>query len=169
MSEYKELTLADLSEEERMSIITELLDLYERKGNVLLAEHVVEFARNEKTALHKHFTWDDTEAATLWRLQQARNIIRVSIQFSQDAPKVFRPLVGLVRDPANPSGAYRNAGEIYSASERQRQLVVKQAMAEARRWRARYSGVPELEPVFAALEQLEQPAVTEQPRLQAAA
>lgn len=142
--------------EEKMSIITELLDLYESKGRVLLAEDVLEFAKDPKTALHRHFTWDDDEAANLWRLQQARNIIRVSIQFSADAPQVFRPLVNLVRDPAA-LGAFRNAEDVYRAGEQQRQLVMKQAMREARFWRERYRGVPELAPVFAAMEQLEQP------------
>lgn len=153
-------TEAALTEEEKMSIITELLDLYEAKGNVLLAEDVVEFAKNEKTALHRHFTWDDSEAAILWRLQQARNIIRVSIQFSEQAPKIFRPLVNLIKDSTVPGGAYRSAEEVYNAGERQRQILVKQAMYEARRWRERYNGIAELAHVFAALEQVEEPTAT---------
>lgn len=153
-------TELSLTEEEKMSIITELLDLYEAKGNVLLAEDVVEFAKDEKTALHKHFTWDDNQAANLWRLQQARNIIRVSIQFSEQAPKVFRPLVNLVRDPAIAGGGYADSQQVYNAGVMQRRLLVRQAIGEARRWRERYRGVAELAAVFEALEQLEEP-VTE--------
>lgn len=151
-----------LSEEEKVSIITELLDLYERKGG-LTAEDVVEFARNENTALHKHFTWDDAQAAQLWRLQQARRIINVSIQFSGDdsAPKTFRPLVGLIKDNTIPGGGYRSSLEVYNAGEQQRRLLVKQAISEAQRWRMRYGNLPELAPVYEALEQVQVPAVGE--------
>lgn len=152
-------TEAALTEEELMSIITELLDLFEQKG-ALLAEDVVEYAKDPRRALHKHFTWDDAEAAKLWRLQQARRIINVSIQFSdtERAPKVFRPLVNLVKDNSVPGGAYRSAQDVYNANEEARQRLVKQALTEARRWQMRYSGLPELAAVYAALEQV-QPAM----------
>lgn len=156
-----------VSLEEKMSIITELLDLYEAKGRVLLAEDVLEFARDPKTALHRHFTWDDTEAANLWRLQQARNIIRVSIQFSADAPRVFRPLVNLVKDPTVP-GAYRNAADVYSASEEARRRLVKEAIRDMQRLKLRYGAVAELAPVFAALEEVERPGLSSAPTSAAA-
>lgn len=143
-----------------MSIITELLDLYAAKGNVLNAEDVLEFAKDPKTALHKHFTWDDAEAAKLWRLRQARNLIRVSIQFSADAPQTFRPLVNLVKDRAAPDGAYARAEDVYNAGERQRQLLLRQAIAEARRWQERYNGIAELTPVFEALQQVCSPGAS---------
>ena len=154
-------TESALTEEEKVSIITELLDLYEAKGNVLLAEDVVEFAKNPQTALHRHFTWDDTQAARLWRLQQARNIISVSIQFSERAPKVFRPLVNLVKDQSVPGGGYRSAADVYQAGAEQRRLLVKQAIKELQRLRLRYGAIPEMAPIFAALEEVEQPGVAE--------
>lgn len=153
-----DLDLMKLPEEERVSIITELLDLYEAKGG-LSAEDVVEFAKDPKTALHKHFEWDDAEAARQWRLQKARSIIRVSIQFSADnAPKTFRPLINLVKDPTIPGGGYRNATEVYNANEEARRRLVKDAIREMQRLKLRYAAVAELAPVFAALESVEVPA-----------
>jgi hypothetical protein len=38
---------------------------------------VVDAARNRKSPLHPHFEWDDTAAAEAYRLDQARNLIRI--------------------------------------------------------------------------------------------
>lgn len=39
-------------------------------------QRVVEAARNPRSPLHKHFTWDDAEAAEAYRREEARTIIR---------------------------------------------------------------------------------------------
>jgi hypothetical protein len=42
---------------------------------VLTPEDVVEVARNEHSALHPLFEWDDTVAAQAWRVHKARHVI----------------------------------------------------------------------------------------------
>lgn len=50
------------------------------KEKRLRPEAVVNYARKNKgSALHDKFTWDDSEAAELYRLVQARDIIRVAV------------------------------------------------------------------------------------------
>lgn len=53
---------------------------------VVTTELIVSEAQNENNALHKFFTWDDTEAAQKWRRNQARylmqNILIVTIPTS---------------------------------------------------------------------------------------
>ncbi len=69
----------------------------------LTPEQVVDAARSSKSALHKCFTWDDSEAAHKWRIDEARELIRsVRIEVVvEDRP--IRSIV-YVRDPEQPSG-----------------------------------------------------------------
>ena len=46
-------------------------------------EKYVDFARDPSTEAHKTITWDDSEAAMKWRLDEARHVIR-SIVIVQD-------------------------------------------------------------------------------------
>lgn len=61
-------------------VTAELEGLF-KQGYALTPATVLEFAKDPSTAAHSHFTWEDTEAANLWRLEQAsRLIIRCRIQ-----------------------------------------------------------------------------------------
>ena len=44
-------------------------------GDSFSPEQIVEAAKNEKSELHKCFTWDDTVAAENWRKHQARVLV----------------------------------------------------------------------------------------------
>lgn len=147
-----------------MSVITELQDIFEQNNGVLRAEDVVEFAKNPATELHSKFTWEDTEAARLWRLHQADRIIRVSIDMEENTPKELSVLVDLVWDRAisseTPGKSYRNSAELYHASDRYRQTLIRRAIREARTWRDKYNNVTELSPIFDAIEQVEESATS---------
>lgn len=58
------------------AMLRELVELVERKNGMLRPQDVLEVARNPDSALHQHFTWDDTEAAHKRRLDEARALIR---------------------------------------------------------------------------------------------
>jgi len=60
---------------ERRNAIREELQALVSNGR-LNPEDVVEAARNPNSSLHTYFTWDDTEAAESYRLQEARALIR---------------------------------------------------------------------------------------------
>lgn len=137
-----------------MSVITELFDIYEQNGDVLRPEDVLEFAKDPKTALHKRFTWDDTEAAHQWRLQEARQLIEVTVYLEPHKPRTVRALVQTA-DPATDAAEYRHRDEVLVDAERRRRLVT-QAIAEAKKWRARYNAVEELAPIFAAIDDVDQ-------------
>lgn len=83
------------------------------KPEVLLDE-----SRPEDAPLHPAFTWDDSKAGELWRLVEARNIIRsvhvvddasgedmgcafvrVSVQEDDATESVYRPVTEVVQDP----------------------------------------------------------------------
>lgn len=136
-----------------MSVITELFDLYARNGNELRPADVVEFARDPQTALHKRFTWDDTEAAHKWRLHEASELIRVSVYLE---PSKQTPIRASVRtsDPTSAS-EYRHLNDVLDDSERRGRLI-RDALKEVKNWRARYEAVTELAPIFAAIDEIAQ-------------
>lgn len=57
----------------------------------LQPEDVVEAARNPNSSMHSYFTWDDTEAAAAFRLQEARALIkRVKVDVVRSDDSVVR-------------------------------------------------------------------------------
>lgn len=54
-------------------------------GGELEPKAVVERARDAKNPLHDHFEWDDSKAAASYRLDQARNLIRIVRVIDEDA------------------------------------------------------------------------------------
>lgn len=59
-----------------MSLINELLDIREEHGS-LTAELVLDAARADDHPLHDRFEWDDSIAGEKYRLEQARQMLRV--------------------------------------------------------------------------------------------
>ena len=53
--------------------------LVAERGGALTARDLLEFARDEDTALHTCFTWDDSEAGEKYRLLEAAKILRVQV------------------------------------------------------------------------------------------
>lgn len=56
--------------------IQELKTLSYTLGRELEPEDVLQVAGNPSSTLHSYFTWDDTEAATLYRLEEARHVVK---------------------------------------------------------------------------------------------
>lgn len=83
-----------------------------RNGGMLLVDDVLKEAQNEDSILHKHFVWDDSEAAELYRKQQARALIqRCKIQMVESEPVEIRAFVSLPTDRSN-GGGYRLTSEV---------------------------------------------------------
>lgn len=126
------------------------------RDGILRAEDVVEFARNERTALHSEFEWDDSEAAQQFRLEQARRVIRLVVTV---VPKVGsdRPVqmyVSLTSDRAKPGGGYRPFVDVMSDEDRRDELL-RQALNEFKRVRSKYEALRELRPIFKAIDKVE--------------
>lgn len=131
----------------------ELEKIRKRHGGVLNPADVVEFARNERTALHSAFTWDDTEAAREYRLWQARQVIRVCVTVRDEVKgPPIRTYVSLYEDRGE--NGYRLLDDVLSDEEMASRLLT-QALGELNTWRAKYSQLQKLAPIFAAGEQVE--------------
>lgn len=130
----------------------ELEGLAEANGGLLMPEAVVEFAKDPNTALHSRFEWDDTEAAQKYRLWQARQIIKVMVDFTPAEKKEYQVFVSMKTDRYN-GGGYRQMVEIMSDEQSQRQLLI-QAHADFRLWQRKYEQLKELAPVFAQMAEI---------------
>lgn len=140
----------------------ELQALCEENNGLLRPADVVDFARDEKTELHKFFDWDDTEAAKQWRLDQARQVIRLAVTvIKQDQPPI-RALVSLTTD-RKAGGGYRSLYDVLDSGELLRQLE-SDALAELRAVRRKYERITALSPVWKAIDLFEShKSASEQP------
>lgn len=103
------------SDEDAQVIGPVMLRLAEENGEVT-KETVLDEARGKGSPLHKHFTWDDTEAAKRYRFGQAGLLIRsikvivevsggetvktrllVSVK-NQEGERVYQPVTTIVAD-----------------------------------------------------------------------
>jgi hypothetical protein len=134
-----------------MSYIQELENIRKKHNNILKPEDVVEFAANPKTALHKKFTWDDREAARQYRLWQAREIIRISVNVLPQNNKPFKAYVSIKEDRKNPGGGYRSMIEVMNDTELRKKLL-GQAFADMKNFQSKYQEIEELIPVFEAMD-----------------
>lgn len=134
----------------------ELQFLQEKHGDLLKPEHVVEFASDERTALHSEFEWDDTEAAHQYRLEQARRVLRLKVIVDSPAGQQHvRMFVSLMSDRQKPGGGYRPLVDVMTADDMRDELL-RQALGELKTVRKKYQLLQELRPVFKAIERVEE-------------
>lgn len=133
-------------------VIRELKRIATKHGGVLRAEDVVDSARNEKSPLHNRFTWDDTEAARQWRLEEARRIIRVTVHYigSGKNRKPMRVFVSLTPDREDDGGGYRVTADVLSKADTRKQLI-QDALDEMETFQCKYQTIVELSEVFSAM------------------
>lgn len=128
----------------------ELESLADAGGGLLTPEAVVEFAKNPTTALHGEFTWDDSEAGRLYRLQQARSVIRVHVEMLPSIGQTTRAFVSIPSDRAN-AGGYRRTSDVL-ANPRWRGQAYEDALKHVGSLRKRFAYLPELAPLFDRME-----------------
>lgn len=139
-----------------LTIQEELEAIRESNDGLLRAADVLEFAQsNPDSALYRKFEWDDSRASHLYRLAQARAVIRVNVIVPDATLTTVRAYVSLMGDRMLPGGGYRSLQEVMASTEQRRQLL-KQAMREAIIWRAKYKHLEELAAVFGAIDDVAQ-------------
>ena len=104
-----------------MNLQQELTELVE--DGHLKPETVVEAARNPHHALHPYFTWDDTDAAQKFRIEEARGLIRsVYIETPKSGITKIRAFVSLTTDRVNGEG-YRVMAEVVTSDTLRLELI----------------------------------------------
>lgn len=105
----------------------------------LTPKAVVEAARNARSPLHKLFEWDDAKAADSWRLEQAREIVRV-VRVAEDDEEPMRAFLS-ISDKEGVS--YRTAADVRNSADLQL-AVLRQAERDLEAFERRYRDLKDL-------------------------
>jgi hypothetical protein len=130
-------------------IVQDALLALKRRGTIT-PERVVEAARDPKSPLHSRFTWENDEAAHQWRLQQARQLIRVCVSVVPGTNVNERVFVSLSRDSQKEGGGYRVTADVLSDAELRAELL-SEALKELDAFKHKYARLSELSLVFSAI------------------
>jgi hypothetical protein len=154
---YRAAPGASFSQKEAPAVGLRLEQL-ERQGPVT-PEAVVEDARDCASPLNKFFTWDDSEAARLRRLDEARRLVNhlvtVVVHGGHDTEvRGFHSVVIVQAETREPERAYVSLATVEN-SPALRHQVVEAAWRELRAWRRRYGTYRDLLPVIEAIEAAE--------------
>lgn len=128
----------------------ELSKIAAAHGGTLYPRDVVEAARPEDSPLHDAFTWDDTEAARQWRLEQARRLIRVQVTILPNNNKPVQAFVSLTQKRLD-DGGYLPIQTILS-NEKLIARMKQDAATELEIFTRKFQQISELKPVFEAAE-----------------
>ncbi len=131
-------------------VIKELKRLAKENGGLLQPESVVEAARSNTSPLHSRFQWDNSIAAHEFRLWQARQLIRVTVEVLEATGEKFDVFVSLSPDRQRESGGYRVMVDVLSDKGMRDQLL-KDALDDLILFKEKYAKLKELASVFAAI------------------
>lgn len=131
------------------AVIETLKQLEAQKG-ILLPEDVVAAAKSKKSPLHDYFTWDDHRAAQEHRLQQARQLISITVEYigSESHGREQRVFVSLRQD--RDQGGYRSLVSVMQ-SPNLRDSLLQDVLEEMAFFRGKFAELKELAVVFAAM------------------
>ena len=159
--------MATKADKKQKAIRDELMRLAIVAGGLLSPEAVVDAAQDDTSPLHDCFEWDDTDAARLYRIEQARRLIRVQVEVipahgSTKAIEV-QAFTSLPSDrPASWCGGYGKAGssggyrltKVVMSNDTHRKELLDEAKADASRFAAKYRNLVEAADAVRAMRRL---------------
>ena len=108
---------------------------------------VLEKAKDETTELHKCFEWNDSIAAEKYRLEQAKNIIRMLVYEKETKEQA------VVRYYAKTETKHvYQPTKQFLVQEDEYQGLLRRALAELEAFKNKYHTLTELEGIFEAME-----------------
>jgi tRNA A37 N6-isopentenylltransferase MiaA len=125
----------------------EILRLKAQNKNSVSPELLVESARDESSTLHPLFNWDDAEAASKYRVQQASTILRaievVYIEGPKKPSRAFEIVQNKRRGDTKTVTLYATAEEACADPDVHARLVAE-AVRGLIAWRNRYQTLNEM-------------------------
>jgi hypothetical protein len=130
--------------------VIETLKKLEAQKGILLPEDVVAAAKSKRSPLHNYFTWNNDQAAREHRLQQARQLISVTVEFigSESHGREQRVFVSLRQD--RDQGGYRSLISVMR-SPNLRDSLLQDVLEEMAFFRNKFQELKELSIVFTAM------------------
>ena len=136
----KPLTILNADGADPQKIGTALNEITNANGGRLEPEKIVEAAKKDRR-LHPHFEWNDRKAAHSYRLEQARELVRViHVEHEESESGVARAWLS-IHDKAGT--AYRTIGEVLNSHDLQQRLLSR-AEADLLAWESRYKSLQEV-------------------------
>lgn len=133
----------------------ELAAILTERGS-LTPQFVLEKARDEGSALHSCFTWDDSEAAEKWRQTEARRlIVRVKVEVQarpSELPIRVRAYTSLMSDRLS-GGGYHSTVTVMSDAGLRAELL-RTALAELQALQRKYRHLSELSMVMQEIDRV---------------
>lgn len=137
-----------------IAVHSELELIRARDGNIT-PEAVLEEACNDDNPMHSEFTWDDSEAAHAYRLEQARSLIRSVEVVYEEAPtrqvRAYTIVSAPIEEKTNRK-VYTDTREAL-ADPATRAEILGNAVREALTFRRKYADLQELSKVFVAFDE----------------
>jgi len=143
------LTTQGIVNRTELNVVVRELNRIEQRDGALQPETIVDEARPVSSPLHQYFTWNNSEAAELYRRWEARKLIQ-SVRVIYDGKKdgtIVRAYVSLVNDDER---GYYGMARVLSDSDLRAQLLAK-ALQEAESWRERYEHLEELSEIVSSI------------------
>jgi hypothetical protein len=137
----------------RAEVKKELERIRQEHGGILHPRIVVNTASDPDNVLHECFCWDDTKAADSYRMIQARNLIRVCVEYVEHVQVPVRAYVSLAPDRID--GGYRALTDVLTNESLKEQLLY-QAKQDMRIFESKYAQLSELSSVFSAMRDFRQ-------------
>ena len=138
-----------------MTYQEELDHILKTNDGFLRPQDVVDYARSPETSLHSHFTWDDTEAAEKYRLDQARAVIRIVVIVTSSDKEPIKAYVSLSSDRKENNG-YRAIVQVLN-DEVLTNMLLNDARRELEIFRTKYERLKDvsgMQGVFDAIDNL---------------
>lgn len=129
---------------------TALQEIATASDGRLTPKAVVDAARSRKSPLHPHFEWDDAAAAESYRMDQARNLIRI-VRVEDDTAEdgLARAFISIASDNGT---AYRSLEAVRSSIDFQVALL-NRAKADLAAFQNRYRQMADICKIVLAAEQ----------------
>ncbi len=122
-----------------------------RNNGQLTPGAVVTAAAGKRSPLHPVFEWNDGTAASLYREDQARYLLRSITVVMDDGPDQRKPIRAFVSVVCDGESSYTSISHAMSDAGL-RQKILQRALAELNQWRGRYEEYQELAEIFAAID-----------------
>jgi hypothetical protein len=142
--------------QEKALVVGAELDKISKQYGKLQPDLVVSHAKPKTSILHEFFEWDDSTAASKYRLRQASELIRsVKVVYEDNGPdgetKQIRAFMHVDLSDDEAETCYVSAERAMRDPDL-REQVLQRALKEAREWQERYRELAELADVFKAID-----------------
>jgi len=134
--------------------ISALREIAKRHGGTITPEQIVDEAEKDDR-LHKYFTWDNTEAAEKWRIEEAKQLLRFTVELIGTKKNPVRVFVSLSTERGE---GYRIVEQAITITSLREQML-QDALNDMESFRERYRRIRELSGVFREMKLAEKAVV----------